>query len=248
MKRLRSSCGRPLTGGRPRNPLPVDADQRRRVLHAVRDEDDGEIVRRIELPLLHRLVDSAADRRRAARRQRVDVVVTAVHGPGIAAPRCTKKFAGAIGAGERLRAGALSKKTSPMRSCDHSAPSGWADPSARHARRTSSSPTSESRPSSRPETAPGGRSAMLPDLSSTSTRSNGCRPLIVAIERGSDAVIDRDQRRGRVAGVFRDRRTIDQRRGDDVRRDAIRGHVLRADESHRDVLLRRRAGRAEVGR
>jgi len=36
-----------------------------------------------------------------------------------------------------------------------------------------------------PETAPGGRSLMLPDLSSTSMRSNGLRPLLIASRAGA---------------------------------------------------------------
>src|SRR5437588_9501956 len=105
------------------------------------------------------------------------LLMTASHGCGMPEPRCRKKFAGGSAPGRLCGCAVLSNWTTPMRSCDHSGPPPIGPSSCSHC--ATNPCTADLRISNffGPEIAPGGKSCMLPDLSSTSATSKLLRPL-----------------------------------------------------------------------
>jgi hypothetical protein len=219
-------------------------DQGGGVLDPVGDENHVQVVLGIGLPLAHPLVDAGADGGRASRHQRVGRRDDGVPGAGVTALQ--EEVGRGIGAGERLRLrGGVEEDQAD-------AVAGPLRPAAR--RRVEQHPLADEVLHRR-----------LEDLELLRTAGGAGREIVHAAglvedegdvehvapfeggrERGGHAVVGGNEAGRRVAGVLRHLRALGERRGDDVARHAKGGHVLRADEAHRDVLLDGAAAGAEV--
>ena len=183
MKRLRSSCGRPLTGRRPRKPLPVGA-----ISGAVfcMPSVTTTTERSLFGSLFHCFIPSLMPPPIDVELPGASVLALLMTASQAAAPpRWRKKFAGGSAPGRVCATAVLSKKTTPRRSCDHSGPPPGGASSCSHCATKPCTADLRMSAFTGPEAAPGGRSAMLPDLSRTRTTSKVLRPLNVALSAGA---------------------------------------------------------------
>ncbi len=220
-------------------------DQGRRVLHAVGDEDDVEIILGIGLPLAHSFVDAGADGSAAARSERVGLGDDGVPGAGCAALQ--KKVCGRIGAHERLRLRGGVEEDQPH------AIARPLRPASR--RRIEQFPLADKVLYRRLEdvdllrAVQGARRKIVhaARLVEHQRHVEHVAALVGGRERRSYTVIVGNQAGRCVAGVLRHLRALGHRRGHDIRRHPVGGDVLRADKAHVDVLVDRACAGAEVG-